>query len=686
MVARRSASSVDSAAAVRVARFGQRRMTDQTQHDFLLHDPFPEPEPTLSAEAAPGPRSPRRLSGRPRTWTAVVVVVLLIAGAGGVWAATGSSAATYRWATVGKGEVDETLDSYGTVQPLNQAAVAFPVSGTVATVPVAVGQHVTTGQPLAAIDVSSLQAQLDQPRSALATAQAKLVSDTQAQADGTSVSTVSDTLGPADTGSAAPLAAAPSAAPSGDPSGRSSGGSGGQPTGASGSAAQSAVTAAQAKLLTDQQSVDGLLASLAADLRSGTTTCGSLITLLQGLGSGSAAPQSTASASPTSSAPTPPASVPDTTACTSSLTKVLDDQQAVTGAQNTVGADETALTGAVAALVAAARSEPTPTTTPTPTPTPRASRSGTSGTSGTTGGTGSVHTSTGGSGGASTATGSTGAGRTGGGGASTPVTAQQLVVDQATVDADAAAVTVAQQAVKQATLVSPLTGTGAEVSVKVGSSVTAQSPAVTVIGPGADQVTTTVGDLDLEKVHVGADATVTPDGTFTPVHGKVTATGLLPVSTTSTGASSGGGTAFNGLDRHVEHRLSVEFRHVSGHDQARERRPVRRIGCRCLDRRHELHGRRHCPDVGGDDLRHVALGHDAGGGQSGTQSRRGRRLRPHTDADHRGLALGDRVALARMNEPLPASGTTTITGRSGAGAGGFTRGGGTTTRGRPARS
>ena len=121
---------------------------------------------------------------RPRRLTVIVVVaVLILASAGGIWAATGSSAASYRWSTAKKADVDQTLDSYGTVKPINQAAVAFPVSGTIATVPVTVGEHVTTGQTLATIEVSSLQAQLDSARSALATAQAKLVTDTQAQAD-----------------------------------------------------------------------------------------------------------------------------------------------------------------------------------------------------------------------------------------------------------------------------------------------------------------------------------------------------------------------------------------------------------------------------------------------------------------------------------------------------------------------
>ena len=201
-------------------------------------------------------------------------------------------------------------------------------------------------------------------------------------------------------------------------------------------------------------------------------------------------------------------------------------------AQKTVSADETALTNAIAQLAAATEATPsTPTTTPSASPTPSTSsdrsRSGSS--------------SSGSSGSGSSSASSSGSARSssGGSGGGTLVTADMLALDQANVDADTAAVFVAAEAVNQATLVSPLAGTVAQISVTPGSSVSAQSTAVTVIGPGVDQVTTTVGDLDLEKIHVGATAIVTPDGTSKPLHATVTAIGLLPVSTTSTTSTTG---------------------------------------------------------------------------------------------------------------------------------------------------
>ena len=54
-------------------------------------------------------------------------------------------------------------------------------------------------------------------------------------------------------------------------------------------------------------------------------------------------------------------------------------------------------------------------------------------------------------------------------------------------------------------------------------------------------MSTTITDLQLKEVHVGSDASVIPDGSNTPVHGTVTAIGLLPVSSTSSSSSSSSG-------------------------------------------------------------------------------------------------------------------------------------------------
>ena len=67
----------------------------------------------------------------------------------------------------------ETLD-VATIEPVSQATVAFPVSGTVASTSVAVGHTVTIGQILATLDIADLQATLNEKQAALAEAELTL--------------------------------------------------------------------------------------------------------------------------------------------------------------------------------------------------------------------------------------------------------------------------------------------------------------------------------------------------------------------------------------------------------------------------------------------------------------------------------------------------------------------------------
>src|SRR5262249_38969305 len=73
-----------------------------------------------------------------------------------------------------KGDVRQTLQRSGLIEPVAQAAVAFPIAGNVASVVVQPGDSVTTGQTLATIDTSALQADLTAKESALAAAQLTL--------------------------------------------------------------------------------------------------------------------------------------------------------------------------------------------------------------------------------------------------------------------------------------------------------------------------------------------------------------------------------------------------------------------------------------------------------------------------------------------------------------------------------
>jgi hypothetical protein len=170
------------------------------------------------------------------------------------------------------------------------------------------------------------------------------------------------------------------------------------------------------------------------------------------------------------------------------------------------------------------------------------------------GGTGSGTTTRSGAGTAGTGTGSgggTGGGGTGGTGtggsgsstggstAGTTITAAQIAADTKTVDADQAALAVAQHDVGDATLTTPLAGTVAAVSMAKGDTVSASSSTetVTVVGTGALSVELSIGLSDIDLVKAGQAASVTVDGHSTPLPAKVTYVGVLN-SASSTGTSS----------------------------------------------------------------------------------------------------------------------------------------------------
>ena len=77
-----------------------------------------------------------------------------------------------------------------------------------------------------------------------------------------------------------------------------------------------------------------------------------------------------------------------------------------------------------------------------------------------------------------------------------PASADQIAADQAAVDAANAQLAAAQQNLAAATLVSPIAGTVADVTITAGQSASANSTTahVVVIGPGQNEVTTAVTD------------------------------------------------------------------------------------------------------------------------------------------------------------------------------------------------
>jgi len=204
---------------------------------------------------------------------------------------------------------------------------------------------------------------------------------------------------------------------------------------------------------------------------------------------------------PTGSArPSPtPTSSPGT--CASATKQVLVAETVVLHAQQALSSQLTALGDALAKAVAAAGTS-----------------SHSSGGSGTASGGGS------------------GGGRSGPvttGGATGTVTAAQLAADQATADADAAQVTVAQQDLANATVLSPISGTVVSVDVSPGTAASAGSAAFEIAGLDSYQVVTDVPVSDLPALKVGQRANVQPDGLNRPLAGAVVSIGLTPDTSAS---------------------------------------------------------------------------------------------------------------------------------------------------------
>jgi RND family efflux transporter MFP subunit len=474
---------------------------------------------------------PRLGPSKRRRWLVGGVVVVLLAALAGVLASSRSGAPSYRTASVERADVDATLDSLGTIQPSNQANLSFPVAGSVGSVLAAVGQQVTVGQTLAALDTTALDAQLASARSGAAAAQARLASDQSSQTSGTTTAAVApaafttETTGPSD------------------------------PT----SAARELVTTQQAHLIADQHRADQDLATEQGDLKTETALCQTFLgqTLLTPADGGVARPSPDLDRrNPLASGTWGTASRPAATSlnaggCESALQSVLADQVAVEHDQQAVTTDMPALTGAVDKLLASARASAQPQPLQTPRPAPSATIGSPAG-------------------GPHRATGSPPSGAARAAAPRQPASAEQLASDQAAIDAAKAQLAEAQQAHDQAQLRSPIDGTVGSVTISAGQSVQGSSgtPQIVVIGPGSHQVSTSVSDINVGSVQVGDTAAVTPSGSSVPLSGQVVSIGLLASSGTS---GSGGYPVTIGLTGDDQQlfagqsaSVSIRLAHVSG--------------------------------------------------------------------------------------------------------------------------
>lgn len=414
---------------------------------------------------------------------------------------------SYRTAAAAMGTVRQTVQRTGAVEPVAQATVAFPVSGTVSDVAVKVGDNVTTGQVLASLDTSSLRGALLTKEAALASAQLALNQVLTGQ---------TPTAGNSSTSSASPPPGAQEqgATPAGTTSAivRT----------ASTSTAGGELGAAQSQVLEGQKQVDADLGVAQVALQSATAACSAPEPSAPGpspTGTGttsttsSAETKAPAAADEASAGPTTTEAAPQprstttglgTSICLTAQQQALTAQQALAGAQQALSRAATALDELLGSAVSAAASAGAPGASSAPT------GSGTAGPPITAGPSPRGTSTT----------------------AQTGPTAAQLVAAQAAVDAAAAAVGAAQQNLDQATIVSPIPGTVAVVNLAAGQAVTSSSPSanVVVVGPGGWEVSTTVSVADLDRVKVGNTATIVPDGTTAALEGRIVSIGVSPVS------------------------------------------------------------------------------------------------------------------------------------------------------------
>jgi HlyD family secretion protein len=327
------------------------------------------------------------------------------------------------------------------------------------------------------------------------------------------------------------------------------------------------VAAAEQAVLDAQKKVDATRTDAASALTAATKVCAAV-----GVDASTADPSATT------------ASI---NACQTALNQVVTAQGAVNDAQTTLASASSALDTLLQKIASTpppttvpptttpptttpATTAPPPTTTPppavstTPAPTttvapapptstsPRGDKGG--GPPSSTPAPGDTTTTT-------TGTSRSGSGRTGGAGGSVsrssgssstsrssgsaaaakPPSAADLVAYQSAVDAATANLTMAQQAIAQATIVSPIVGTVVAVNMATGDNATAASTTenIVIAGNGGFEATTTVSLNRIPQVAVGQTATVTADGVPTPLSGKVVSISPVPTSTSTTTTSYG---------------------------------------------------------------------------------------------------------------------------------------------------
>jgi len=213
---------------------------------------------------------------------------------------------------------------------------------------------------------------------------------------------------------------------------------------------------------------------------------------------------------------------------------------------------------------------------------------------------------------------------------------------------------VAQQALDQATITTPINGTVVAVSLQAGQQVTAASATDDIIVAGRDgyEAATTVSVYDLDNVKVGDTANVTVDGTNNAVSGTVVSIGVA-ANTSGTTATYPVVIGFSEPPPAARNGTMVTTSIVTNHARNALTVPTSAV--------HSV-GQLHTVTVLSGGHTSVAV---VGVGAMGDE---------RTEITS-GLRAGQQVVLANLREPLPSNQTTGPGGAGGRGRGGGATGG-----------
>lgn len=414
-------------------------------------------------------------------WPVLVAAGVLAAGSGTAYAVTSDgSTGSYRTVRAGKGDVEELLSTTGTVDAAHRADLNFGTSGTVASVSVAVGDTVKTGQVVARLDTDALEAAVTKARASVAKAVAQLETDENAQDDTVSDAAASPQPKPKDN-------ATPSPSPGVDTT-----------------AALQQLKEEQAAVLAAQSAATAAIAAAKDALAAQTAACADAYQHPSG-------DESTAQRSTETSADQTSAQSADDAACSQALAAVQARQDEVSAAQDALqkALDTLAgtLTEALATLSSSSSSSPSHGRSAASRSVSQPSSDGT-----TPASDGSDATSP----------------------QSGTASAAQLAADQAGIEQARADLVDARQQLRQAVLRSTRSGKVVSVPVSAGDRVSAGDTGAIVVGGRAVTIEASVPESKIAEVKVGEPVRVTTPGSSTSAAGTVTAIGLVADSSSGT--------------------------------------------------------------------------------------------------------------------------------------------------------